>query len=187
MKDNGQGVARFFFRSWIVIWIVLAVSAFRHTYNWDPKTPFITSDLVDMWFLCSLLLGAYASFSAWWQATAENNPWKSLTLWQALGWVLGHLVYVLIVVGFYFGVLLGMLFALEATIQRYATTIGGSTTVPVFVPFSPDTMQYLLLVTFLIVAIAQTLIVGAPMARWLIKRLNSWLKLDSQASFVNEA
>lgn len=179
MRDGGRGVARGFLNGWVYTWLLLAVIGFRHTYNWDPTSPFVTSNLVHIWFLASVLLGTYASLSAWWQATAERNPWQLLTLGQALGWALGHFVYVLIVIGFYIGVLMGMLFALEGTIQSYAIAVGNSSTALQFVPLGPDTMPYLLLATFFVVAIAQTLIVGTSMARWFIKGLDSWLKLDA--------
>ena len=124
MRDGGRGVALLFFKFWILCWMALAIIIVRHTYTWDRKTPFITGSLMEELLLFSLLLGVYASLSAWWQATAEHNPWKELGPLQAIGWLTGHALYLLIVIGFYTGVLLGMLFALDAIIHRYDRTIG---------------------------------------------------------------
>ena len=174
MRDGGRGVARSFRTLWILSLIWMSSAAVWHTYEWDPSTPFITLGFLLSWFIYSLVLGIYASLSAWWQATAENNPWQVLTFRQILGWLLGHTIYVLLVMGFYMGVLMGLLFALDATMHRYTSIVGPQTV------FVANATKYLMLVTFGIVAIGQTMFVGTPMARSFIRIVDKWLGLGKE-------
>ena len=84
-------------------------------------------------------------------------------------WVMGHNLYVLIVVVFYVGVLMGLLFALDSTLHRYAEVIDSQ---PIFLQ-----AKYLFLIAFGVVAVGQTAFVGTSMARSFVALLDRKLGL----------
>ena len=71
-------------------------------------------------------------------------------------------------------VLMGLLFALDATMHRYTSIVGPQTV------FVANATKYLMLVTFGIVAIGQTMFVGTPMARSFIRIVDKWLGLGKE-------
>ena len=89
MHDNGRGVARVFDKLLVLSWVLLVGGVVWHVHQWDPTTPFITEPLIDRVFLYSLILGMWGSFAAWWDITAEKNPWRLLSLRQVLEWLTG--------------------------------------------------------------------------------------------------
>ena len=172
MNDGGRTVAWFFRVLWIFLLLALLLLAFQHTYEWNPDTAFITRELLELWISIALTLGVYASLSGWWEATAENNPKRELSLLQASTWIVGHVTYVLLVLIFYVGVLLGLLFALDSTLHRYAVTVGSEA-----IYLGIDS-KYLFLVAFGVVAIGQTAFVGTSLARSFVVLLDKRLGIE---------
>ena len=172
MDDGGRTLAWFFRAMWLFFLLVLSLLAFLHTYNWNPDTQFVTREFLELWTFIALVLGLYASLSGWWEATAEHSAMRKLSLRQALIWIMGHVTYVLLVLTFYVGVLLGLLFALDSTIHRYAVTVG-----PEAIYLGIDS-KYLFLVAFGVVAIGQTAFVGTPLARSFVVRLDKRLGIE---------
>ena len=170
MRNNdGRSVARHFHRVWIGFWIYLSAYAIVHTYRWDPATPYLTGRLLTLWEISSVLMGVWASGSAWWHATADHRPRQLLYGWQILAWAVGNTVFLVVVTGFHVGVLMGMIFGLDATLHRYAE-------IPIRgLVLNVDTARYVFLSAFLIVAFLQTMAIGRPMAREMITwLLNRW-------------
>ena len=180
MRGNGKDPAYIFLVLSGLMWAALVLLAASHIQEWNRGTPFSTADFMGMWCLISVVWGAYAGIRAWWQTTAEHNPWKLLTLRQAIGWGAGFFVYILAVTVYYLGVMLALLMALEATIQRISTFSEEEMADVVFGPLDSNAMPYLVMISFMVVAVAQVMIVGTPMSRWIIVRLNAWLGLDVQ-------
>ena len=172
MNDGGRKAAWFFRAIWIFFLLILSLLAFQHTYEWNPDMPFITRELLEHWILVTLTLGVYASLSGWWEATTENNPKRKLPLLQASMWSMGHVTYVLLVLIFYVGVLLGLLFALDSTLHRYAVTVGSEA-----IYLGIDS-KYLFLAAFGVVAIGQTAFVGTSMARSFVVLLDKRLGIE---------
>ena len=160
-----KGIAEYFHALWIGFWIYLGVFTLIHTYRWDPTAPYLTDGLLALWELTSVLLGFWAGLSAWWGATLNHRPWQVLYGWQVLGWSLGLIGYMCVVVGFHVGVMMGMIFGLDATLHRYPE-------IPIDGFFlNASSARYVFLAAFLIVAILQTLAIGGPMARQMV----TWL------------
>lgn len=180
MRDNGVGTARVFVVIWAITWALLAWNAFSHIHGWHQETPFVTRGFLVLWSVFSLVLGFFGSLAAWWQTTAERNPWRLLTLWQAIGWMAGNTFYILVVVGYYEGVMLAVLMALDATVQHFSTLGDTQNSVVVFDLLGFRTVLYLVTVSYLAVAVTQTLVVGMPMARWIISHLDAWLRLEDE-------
>ena len=172
MNDDGRKTAWVFRAIWLFFLLTLLLLAFRHTYEWNPDTPFITRELLELWISIALALGLYASLSGWWEATAENNPMRKLSLRQVSIWILGHVTYVSLVLTFYVGVLLGLLFALDSTLHRYAATVGSEAV------FLDIESKYLFLVAFGVVAIGQTAFVGTSLARSFVVLLDKRLGIE---------
>ena len=166
--QDGRSVASYFHKVWLGFWIYLAVYAIVHTYKWDSATPYLTARLLGVWEISSVIMGVWASFSAWWHVTADQRPRQLLYGWQILGWAVGHTFFLVVVTGFHVGVLMGMIFGLDATLHRYAE-------IPIrgFI-INVDTARYVFLGAFLIVAFLQTVAIGRPIARemivWLLNR-----------------
>ena len=172
MNIGGRRVARFFRIVWSFYWLALLQQAIQHTYEWSPNTPFVTRGFLELWILITLALGFYASLSGWLEATAESNPKRKLSLLQKLIWGMGHVAYILVVLVFYAGVLLGLLFALDSTLHRYAVTVG------VEARFLGIESKYLLLFAFGVVAIGQTAFVGTSLARSFVVLLDKRLGIE---------
>ncbi len=172
MNDGGRKTAWFFRVIWLLSLLALLLLAFQHTYEWNPDMPFITRELLELWLGIALALGFYASLSGWWEATAENDAMRKLSLVQASIWSMGHVTYVLLVLTFYVGVLLGLLFALDSTLHRYAATVGSEAV------FLGIDSKYLFLVAFGVVAIGQTAFVGTSLARSFVVLLDKRLGIE---------
>lgn len=157
---------------WSFSWLALLLLAIQHTYKWNPDTPFVTRGFLELWILITLALGFYASLSGWLEATAENNPRRKLSWLQASIWSIGHVTYISLVLIFYVGVLLGLLFALDSTLHRYAVTVGSEAS---YLGIEP---KYLLLVAFGVVAVGQTAFVGTSLARSFVVLLDKRLGIE---------
>lgn len=172
MGDDMRNTALLLRVIWVISLVLLLVVASLYTYQWNPDTPFITLALVQACFLAALMLGLYASISGWLQATVEKIPQQKLSLLQILGWSIGHVAYILLVVVFYEGVLMGLLFALDSTLHRYAAIDGPQTIIPNIYA------KYLFLITFSVIAVGQTSFVGTSMARSFVTLLDKRLGLE---------
>ena len=89
-----------------------------------------------------------------------------------------------VVVIYYVGIMFAMLLAVEATLQ-YTWAIddpNNHDTTTVGTLFISDGIVYILTVAFMVVAIAQMLVVGTPMANWIITRLNRQFGMDDQTA-----
>ena len=177
MRDSGRGLARDFYRLLVVLWVMLAGDAVWRIYRWDSATPFITEDLLEGWALRSLLLGVFGSVASCWEVTAEKNPWRLSDIRQMFEWSAVQLLYFATSIVFYIGVLVGVLFAIDATIYRYFELLGRNNDVAFF---SPGVFPYIVVITFLAVAFSSTLVVGRPFARWIITETESrWNRRDT--------
>ncbi len=173
MHDNGRGVARVFDKLLVLSWVLLVGGVVWHVHQWDPTTPFITEPLIDRVFLYSLILGMWGSFAAWWDITAEKNPWRLLSLRQVLEWLLVQTVYFAVSVGFHAGVLIGAVFAIDATIHRYTVVLVDKEAAIL----GPGAVAYAVTITFFLVAIASTFVVGRPFARRIITEVDDrWIR-----------
>ena len=182
MRDNGRGIARGFNGFLIVLWIILSVRLIWYTRRWDPTTPFIAGGLLDSWLINSVMLGLFGSLASWWEITAEKNPWRLLSLRQVFEWLLVQTIYFIVSIGFYVGALIGMLFAIDATVHRYFDILerNNDTTVSNLF-FGPIAVfPYVVIITFFVVVVSSTLVVGQPFARWVItKTEDRWDRQDT--------
>ena len=111
-------------------------------------------------------------------ALYKRNYPRRFTRWKGILWRIGLPVYSLTVVIYYVGVMLAMLMAGDATLQNFSSFSETQKINLGLVSVSRNTAEYLTMAAFMLVAIAQTLIVGAPMARWIITKLDASLALN---------
>ena len=176
MQDAKRKAERRSLKVSIVLWVVLTGYLFVHTWQWDPTTPFVTADLLALWFVFAFLLGTLASASEWDIVTAER---RLPSFGQIVRYGSGFILYILIVLAFYAGVFLAMVFSLEAVLGSPNANAGtGPVTIHPYV--GEEVNRYLLLFLFVIVTIAQTFSVIKPLARWFNTNMECWLNLPNQ-------
>ena len=174
MQHAGQKNEHQSLKLYIAVWVLLTGYLLFHTWNWDPKDPFITTELFRVWFGFALLSGVWVGVAAW--DTVDEV--RSLQLWQGLGFALGFILYMLSVLAFNAGVLVGLLFAFDAAIDRLNPN-AGMEPVTIHPSIGSEVNRYLLLLFFIAVTIAQTFSVSKPLARWFSSNLESCLNLTS--------
>ena len=162
MQDAKRKAEHNSLKFWTITWALLIGYLLFHTSQWDPQTPFITERLLRIWFILALVQGVYAGSSEW-DLVPKVNGLQSLR--HKVGYGIGVALYFLIVLAFYAGVSVGMLFALGATIES-SNANADIDPVTIHSYVSPEANRYLLLIFFVIVTIVQTLLVGKPVAQW---------------------
>ena len=177
MRCDKRKTARNSLKLLIALWAALTGYLFFHTWQWDPTKPFITAELFRVWFGFALGAGLYAGASAWDQEV--NTEYKLSLPWQALKWAAGILLYFLIVLDFYAGVFVGMLFAFDATIDRLNPN-ADIDPVTIHPYIGSEVNRYLLLLFLIIITITQTFSVGMRLARWFNTNMASWLNLTTR-------
>jgi len=175
MRYDRQKNERKSLKFWIITWALLTGYLIFHTWQWDPTTPFLTTDLLVPWFIFAIILGLYSSGSAW----DLVHEACDLQLWQALGFGCGFLLYILMVLAFNAGVFVGMLFALDSAMSHLNPN-ASIELVTIHSSIGPEANRYLLLLFFIAVTISQTFSVSKPLARWFSKNMESWLKLSTR-------
>ncbi len=173
MKHDTRKAEHDSLKVWVAIWVALTGYLFFHTWQWNPTTPFITEGLLQIWFILALVLGVYAGSSAW---DLVAKVYRLPSVRQTVGYGTGFALYVLIVLAFYAGVFVGMLFAFGATIES-SNANADIDPVTIHSYVSSEANRYLLLLFFIIVTIVQTLLVGKPVARWFHTEMERRLNL----------
>ena len=177
MPENlEQYYAQFFRVLWIMNLLLLFAYTWDYTSDWNSETSFITSEFFAFWFLIAATLGLLASYLSWWQAIQERKPEPVRLVWVKIIWFISYNIYIGIVVAFYIGLFIGLLFALDSTFHRYESLFFSQ---PEFT--GPDLRRWSL-IPFGIVAVFQTTVIGTGMAKSFMKLIDylSELRRDDQ-------
>ena len=175
MRHDRQKNERKSLKFWVITWALLTGYLLFHTWQWDPTTPFLTTELLVLWFIFAIALGIYTCGSAWDPVDKARN----LQLWQGLGFGFGFILYILFALAFNAGVFVGVLFALDSAMSRLNPN-AGIELATIHPSIGPEANRYLLLLFFIAVTIAQTFSVSKPLARWFSTNMESRLNLANR-------
>ena len=158
--------------AWVILWALTTILVALQIRDRHPDEPLVTGDFLALWLWLSISLGVQASIAGWFAASSQQTPFQTTKL-SILFSVFGQLVYTLVVVCYYLGMMLAMLLALEAIIQRFDSLTITSLLEEGISPFPVSAFPYLALIFLIIVAIAQSFVVDRPMARWILSKLDA--------------